>query len=124
MTKPGYTYSPSTKKWIKVKTLDTDAKPSKRRQREVDLFIRVPLKRLEEVSKAVRPRSAVIWIILLHMAWLAQSSSFVCTNGLMGRFGIDRHAKYRALAELEAAGFITVKPQTLGRSLLVTLIGD
>ena len=88
-----YAYSPSAKKHVAVETLDTGAKPSKRRQREADVFVMVPLKRAEEVSKAVGPQSAFVWILLLHMAWLAKSSSFACANGLMGRFGMNATSK-------------------------------
>ena len=109
-------------KLIEVEDIDMGLKPSRRRRREADLFIMVPLGRAAEVHRAVGSAQAFVWELLLHAAWLAKSSSFTCPNGLMKRFGISRQAKYRALDGLEAAGFITVERQPAGRAPIVTLI--
>jgi hypothetical protein len=107
---------------IAVEELDTGVKPSKARRREAGLFIRVPLKRAEEVCKAVGVQNAFVWVLLLHMAFVKRSSTFPCSNTLMRMFGIRREMKRRALAKLEAAGLITVQRHRC-RAPLVTLIG-
>jgi DNA-binding MarR family transcriptional regulator len=106
---------------IEVETLDTGAKPSKARRRDANLFIKVPLRLVMAASKTIRTRNALLVLILLqYMAWKARSSTFACPNELMERCGVSRKTKHRALAELEAAGVITVRRQPR-RSPIVTL---
>jgi hypothetical protein len=107
---------------IAVEELDTGVKPSKVRRREADLFIKVPLQWAAAAAKATRTPKALVWVLLLHMAWRAKSSSFTCPNGLLKRHGVRREAKRRALAELEAAGLIAVQRHRC-RAPIVTLIG-
>jgi hypothetical protein len=102
-------YSPSAGKHIEVKTLDTGVKPSKRRRREADLFIKVPLKLMEMAGKTLTSRAVHVLILLLHMSFEARSLTFACPNGFLDRYGIGRKKKCPALAELEAAGFITIQ---------------
>jgi DNA-binding HxlR family transcriptional regulator len=113
-------YSPGLGKYVEVETLDTGAKPTKRRQRESDLFIKVPLRPSIDVCKMVGPRNAFVWVLLLHMSWQAHNSTFPCPNEFMKRCGISRKVKCQALMELEAAGLITVQ-QSPRRSPIVTM---
>ena len=116
-----YVYSPTLKKRIAVKTLNPAGKPSKRRQREAELFIKVPL-RLVEMSREVSGTAACLVLILLaHIIGQPVAQPSLCPNGLMERYGINRKMKYRALAELEAAGFITVQGP-LRKAPTVTLL--
>ncbi len=116
-------YSPSLRKHIAVETLDTgDVKPSKARRQETKLFIKVPLRWAVAACEATNTPKALVGLLLLLMSWRARSTSFACPNGLMKRCGISRQVKYRALAEFEAAGLITVQQQR-GRAPIVTLIG-
>ena len=106
--------------WAKQRLAELGAAAPRRGK--ADLFIRVPLKRAEEVCKTAGPQATVVWTLLLYMAWRAKSSRFACPNGLMRQFGICRQTKYRALEKLEAAGIIAVdRPPR--RSPIVTLLG-
>jgi hypothetical protein len=103
-------YSPSLGRHIEVETLDTGVKPSRRRRREPDLFVKVPLRLMMAAGMAIRDRNALlVLILLLHLSFRARSQSFPCPNGFLQRFGISRWAKRRALAKLEAAGFIATR---------------
>jgi DNA-binding MarR family transcriptional regulator len=108
---------------IEVEELDTGAVPSKRRQREAEAFVKVPLRLLRAAaSAAIRNRTPLlVLILLLYMKFEAHSPTFPCPNGLMERFGVSRKMKRLALAKLEAAGFITIQ-QSPRRSPIVTLL--
>jgi DNA-binding MarR family transcriptional regulator len=108
---------------IEVEELDTVAAPSKRRQREAELFIKVPLRLLRAAAgSAIREPSVLfVLVLLLHMKFEAHSPTFACPNGFLERFGVDRYMKRRALAKLEAAGLIAVK-RSPRRAPIVTLL--
>ena len=115
-------YSPSLGRSIEIEELDSGVKPSKARRREADAFIKVPLRLVMAASQATLSRNALLVLILLrYMAWKAHSSTFACPNELMKRCGISRKTKHRALAELEAAGFITLR-RLPRRSPIVTMM--
>ena len=70
----------------------------------------------------IRDRCALfVLLVLLHLSFNARSKSFSCPNDLFERFGVDRWEKYRALAKLEAAGFIAIRRDGL-KALNVTLL--
>lgn len=97
--------------------------PRQRRERaRKDTFVKVPLWWFEQATKATQTPQAFVCLWLLHLAWKAKKAEFPVPNGLLGRRGVDRRAKYRALARLEKAGLITVKRR--GRKTpVVTLVG-
>jgi hypothetical protein len=107
---------------IEVETINTGANPSKVRRREADLFIKVPLQWAAAAAKATKTSKALVWLLLRHMAWQTKSSTFPFPNGMLRRHGVTRETKRRALAELEAAGLISVRRRH-GRASIVTLIG-
>jgi len=92
--------------------------PSRRRRRgqgtagkvnpKRETFVKVPLWWIERAAHATRAPQAFVCVWLLHLAWKTKSTTFPVPNGLLEARGIDRRAKYRALAALEAAGMITV----------------
>ena len=106
---------------IEVDTLDTGAKVSKRRQRNTELWVKVPLNLLERAGKALTSRPVHVLILLLHISFEAHSLTFSCPNGFLDRCGISRTKKCRALAELEAAGFIAVERQLARGAPTVTI---
>jgi hypothetical protein len=53
----------------------------------------------------------MVWILLMYEAWRAKGKSFTLSNIKLARYGINREMKRQALAELEAAGLITVTQQ-------------
>ena len=78
----------------------------------------VPLAWLEAAAR-LPGKSLHAGIALWYAAGLARSASVSNLSGV--RFGLDRNAKYRALAWLEEAGLITVE-RKLGRAPVVTLL--
>jgi len=107
---------------IEVKTLDAGAKPGKRRARETELWIKVPLRLMLAASTAIpEPTALYVLVLLLHMEFQAHSPTFACPNGFMKRLGVSRKMKRLALAKLEAAGFIVVQ-RSPRRAPIVTLL--
>jgi hypothetical protein len=84
-------------------------------------FVKVPLWWIEQATHATRSPRAFVCIWLLHLAWKYRSMSFPLPNDLLGKRGIDRRIKRRALANLEAAGLITVDRRH-GKTPTVTLV--
>jgi hypothetical protein len=63
----------------------------------------------------------LVLIELLHRSWKAKSLTFPLPNGSLGKKGVGREAKRRALRDLEAAGLITVE-RCHGKTTRVTLV--
>jgi hypothetical protein len=61
--------------------------------------------------------ATAIW----YLAGLTKSPTVKLTQGVLNQFGIDRFAKYRALAALESAKLIQVSSSN-GKNPLVTLL--
>jgi hypothetical protein len=80
----------------------------------------VPLPWLEAAAR-LPGKSLHAGIALWYAAGLARSAAVPLSNISGVRFGLDRNAKYRALAWLEDAGLITVE-RKLGRAPVVTLL--
>ena len=80
----------------------------------------VPFPWLEAAAR-LPGKSLQTGIALWYAAGLARSASVPLSNISGVRFGLDRNAKYRALAWLEEAGLITVE-RKLGRAPVVTLL--
>ena len=66
-----------------------------------------------------------VGVALWFLSGVYRTNTVKLSNGVLVLFGVDRHAKYRALNFLENAGLITCKRQA-GRSPVVTIlpIGD
>ena len=60
-------------------------------------------------------------MLLVCLAKAANTRQVEFSNSASQQFGLDRNAKYRALACLEAAGLVTVS-RKLGRSPTVTIL--
>jgi len=86
-----------------------------------DAFVKVPLWWIEQATRATMSPQAFVCIWLLHLAWKARSMTFPLPNGRLTKQGADRRAKRRALANLEAAGLITVERKD-GKTPVVTLL--
>ena len=70
---------------------------------------------------AVVELASFVCVWLLHLAWKSGSMTFPLPNGRLTKQGANRRAKRRALANLEAAGLITVERQG-GKTPVVTLL--
>jgi hypothetical protein len=91
---------------IEVETLDTGIPAKKTR---VGQFVQVPLDWATKATKATKTPQAMVWIELLRLAWWTKSDTVALSNEPLKRVGVSRHAKYRALRALTAAGLITVE---------------
>jgi hypothetical protein len=107
-------------KRILVETLETPGLKVREVSRQEE-FARVPLQWAAEVAKCTKTRRAMVWILLLHMAWKNRSTTFPLSNVILTRYGISREMKRRILEKLEAAGLIKVERQH-GRAPVVTLV--
>ena len=108
-------------KRIEVETLPSKPKASKARQREANLFVKVPLKWANAASRAIRSHQCFVLIWILYLAWKAKRPTFVLSNAALVRYGVSRETKRRALAKLQAAGLIAVE-RLPGRATIVTLL--
>ena len=89
-------------------------------------------KRAEQLQASIPPdwlaaaahlpgKSLHVGIALWRAAGVQNARTVLLSNTAVHRFGLDRNAKYRALAWLEEAGLISVERQ-VGRSPVVTLL--
>ncbi len=90
--------------------------------RQTARFVRGPIPwgwicRAAQLPGAALAVSVALW----HLAGMKRSETVSLSNGLMAELGVERHAKYRALAALEGAGLIMVKRQS-GRSTVGTIL--
>lgn len=106
---------------IEVETLNAGVTISNTRRLEHKAFAKVPLGWAAKAAKATNTTKAMVWIILLHAAWKANSTSFPLPNGKLKRAGVTRYAKYRTLKELQAGGLITVE-RNHGKAPTVTVL--
>jgi hypothetical protein len=90
---------------IEVETIETGigAKPWRR---QTNSFAKVPLEWAARAAKATRTPQALVWVILLHMAWQAKGLPFPLPNTALARYGVSREMKRRALTALEFAGLV------------------
>ncbi len=80
----------------------------------------VPLAWLEAAAR-LPGKSLHTGVALWYAAGLTRSTTISLSNVAGERFGLDRNAKYRALAWLEEAGLVTVE-RHLGRAPQVTIV--
>jgi hypothetical protein len=83
-------------------------------------FVGVPLRLAAAAAHAIHSPQAFVYTWLLYLAWKARSPTFPLPNDSLAAYGVDRHAKKRALASLEKAGLVTVNRRAR-KSPVVTL---
>lgn len=71
-------------------------------------FIMVPFAWLERLNGASGKVYAVA-LHLLYLDWKTKGAPIKLANGMLKIDGIDRHAKWRALRELESRGLILIE---------------
>jgi hypothetical protein len=103
---------------IAVDTIKSGA-PSKRHR--ANSFAQVPLAWAAAAARATKTPRAMVWVVLQHMAWQNNRSSFPLSNAVLAQHGVSREVKRRALAALESSGLIAVERRH-GRAPVVTLI--
>jgi hypothetical protein len=72
--------------------------------RRKETFVKLPLRWFEQVTRATRSPQVFVAVWLLHLAWKTGSATFPLPNGKLAECGVERRMKWRALANLEAAG--------------------
>jgi hypothetical protein len=82
--------------------------PTKIRQRRQHFAI-LPMTWYERMGEVRSCKTYRVAWYLLYLHWKAGSESVTLANGMLERDGVSRHAKWRALNELEHLGLITVE---------------
>jgi hypothetical protein len=85
-------------------------------------FIKGPLPVIW-LSKAgrLKGKTAEVSLVLWYLAGMMKSTTFPVSNKIPLEFGVDRHAKRRALKQLKDANLIRIL-QLPGRSPIVTIL--
>jgi hypothetical protein len=64
---------------------------------------------------------AIVWVWLVHNAWLNQTETVRVSNTALAKLGVARETKRRALRELQAGGLIAIE-QPSRKTPIVTLL--
>jgi hypothetical protein len=105
---------------IAVETIEVKGlRPVKRRWTRA--FALMPLKETASMFRAMSQPKAMVATVLRYQAWKAKGRSFALSNALLAKYGVHRNSKYRAIAELEAAGLIQVERRGK-RAPIITLL--
>jgi hypothetical protein len=104
--------APGDERWAVV--------PKKIRQRRQQ-FVKMPWTWLERLAQSRSANTYRVAVTLLYLHWKANGEPIKLANGMLAIDGVSRFAKYRALAELEQSGLITVTRRN-GKSPIVTLL--
>ena len=103
---------------VEVETQWTRARPGRRTNR----FLKGPIPLSNLQAAAQLPGHALhLYIAARHLCDLRRAQTVTLSSSYLKPWGLDRHAKRRALAGLELAGLISVDRHR-GRSVRVTLI--
>jgi hypothetical protein len=84
--------------------------PAKIRKRRKD-FVMLPMTWYDKLANPIptsRLTCLVAWHIL-HLHWKSRGKAFKLPNGTLRYDGVSRFAKWRALADLEQRGLITIE---------------
>jgi hypothetical protein len=103
---------------IAIKTMETGVEP---KRRQVDPFVKVPLRWIELAAKATRSPATLILIELLYTAWRMKSSTIPFPSVKLNQRGASREIKRRVLRDLEQARLITAERRS-HKAPLVTLL--
>jgi hypothetical protein len=106
---------------IEEEPIETGRLASKIRLRRQDQFVMVPL---EWMHRLVGARSATysLALHLLHRAFKERSKTIKLANRLLTSGGISRGQKWRALAQLETLGLVSVEHRGARKSPIITLL--
>jgi hypothetical protein len=96
------------------------AVPKKIRQRRQQ-FVKVPWTWIERLASSQSANTYRVALTLLFLHWKGNGDPIKLGNGMLAIDGVSRFAKYRALAELEQFGLISVAWRRK-KSPIVTLI--
>jgi hypothetical protein len=105
-------YQPDDARWAAV--------PKKIRQRRQQ-FVQVPWTWLERLAQSRSANTYRVAVTLLYLHWKADGDPIKLANGMLAIDGVSRSSKWRALAELEQFGLITVGRRHK-KSPIITLV--
>ena len=74
-----------------------------------------------DAAEVTGTRGAMVWILLLCMAWKTKCSTFPLSNVMPARYGVSREIKRRTLEKLEVSGLIKIERRRK-QSPIVTLL--
>ena len=100
-----------------VKLSRTPAKILKRREH----FIRLPFGWLEHLNGA-SGRVYALALHLLYLHWKGHDAPVKLANGMLAIDGISRRTKWRALAELERRGLVSIERRSRKSPLVRVLL--
>jgi len=106
-----------------VQAIEPTARQKKSAAKRQNEFARVPLQLAGEITKHTNTQSAMVWILLLYLAWKNKSATFPLSNTIVARYGVSREIKRRMLKKLETAGLIKVEWRP-SKSPIVTLMSE
>jgi hypothetical protein len=107
-------------KRILIETLETPGMQAREAMKQQQ-FVKLPLQWAADAAKATGTRGAMVWILLLHMAWKTKSTTFPLSNIMLARYGVSREMKRRVLEKLEASGRVKIE-RRWKRNPIVTLL--
>jgi hypothetical protein len=82
-------------------------------------FVRIPLTWIQRAA-CLPGRTSELGLVLWFLAGVGRTQTVRLRPSLCAAFGVDRHAAYRAIAQLESAGLVSVDRKR-GRAPIVTL---
>jgi hypothetical protein len=103
-----------------VETLETSSMKAQEARKQQQ-FVKVPLQWAADAANVTGTRGAMVWILLLHMAWKTKNTTFSLSNVMLARYGVSREMKRRVLEKLEASGLIKIERRPK-RNSIVTLL--
>ena len=81
----------------------------------------IPLPWIQRASK-LPGKSLAVGLAIWYRSGLIRQKELSLPTTLLGQFGIDRHAKRRALSELENAGLIGVSRKHGKNPIIITIL--
>jgi hypothetical protein len=93
--------------WARQRLAELEAKALVKRKKAKP-FATVDLNTAAKAFAAMNCPKAMLWVWLQHQSRKTGSRTVAVPNGILAKHGVSRSMKSRGLAELEAAGLITV----------------
>jgi hypothetical protein len=101
--------------------VETGIVATKREQRRRE-FAQITREQFERLAKTTNAASWKIFLHLLLLSWRSPGRAIRLANGALERVGVDRHAKYRALPELEELGLVEIRNKRKNKSPEIVIL--
>jgi hypothetical protein len=93
--------------------------PAKRKKPK--RFAKVDVAEAARAFKAVNCTKAIVWVWLLHRAWLRNSRTVAVPNAELASLGVSPDTKARALRQFEREGLLSIRHRAR-KTMTVTLL--